>query len=56
MALVEYLEDLTDTNFAASVDPTGNDVETGECDFELETEEGLQVAADYFDVSEVRYE
>mmetsp|Transcript_36790 Transcript_36790/g.89560 ORF Transcript_36790/g.89560 Transcript_36790/m.89560 type:complete len:494 (+) Transcript_36790:142-1623(+) len=53
MALVDYLEELTDTNFAASVDPTGHDTETGEFDYELETEEGLQVAADYFNVSKI---
>ena len=50
MALVDYLEDLTDTNFAASVDATGTNVETGEFDYELETEDGLHVAADYFNV------
>eukprot|EP00966_Prymnesium_polylepis_P223652 5174769-Prymnesium_polylepis.1 len=54
MALVDYLEDLTDVNFAASVDATGTDVETGEFDYELETEDGLHVAADYFDVEKVR--
>ena len=54
MALVDYLEALTDTNFAASVDATGVDVETGEFDYELETEDGLHVATDYFDVSKIR--
>lgn len=38
MALIHHLEKLTETNFAASVDPTGNDKE-GHFDYELESDE-----------------
>jgi len=49
LALVEHLRKITSTNFAASVSQTGASAD-GEFDYELQTEEGLCVAQDYFDV------